>query len=92
MGPRSYLRAGQHMNAYDGSLGLGGNVRTASWLGTSDPGPRTWRSIGPRFTVSVQTVARSTVGAAGFSRKMPIEIAARTKATAATIIVWRRRF
>ena len=35
--------------------------------GTSVPGPRTDRSISPRFTVSCQTVARSTVGAAGFS-------------------------
>ena len=36
--------------------------------GTSVPRPRTWRTIGPRFTVSSQTVARSTVGAAGFRR------------------------
>ena len=28
---------------------------------------RTWRTIGPRFTVSVQMVERSTGGAAGFS-------------------------
>ena len=35
--------------------------------GTSVPGPRTERSISPRFTVSCHTVARSTVGAAGFS-------------------------
>jgi hypothetical protein len=35
--------------------------------GTNVPSPRTSRSIGPRFTVSVHTVARSTLGAAGFS-------------------------
>src|SRR5580765_4157971 len=35
--------------------------------GTSVPGPRTERSISPRFTTSCHTVARSTVGAAGFS-------------------------
>ena len=34
--------------------------------GTSVPKPRTSRSIGPRFTESIHTVARSTVGAAGF--------------------------
>ncbi len=37
----------------------------------SEPSPRTWRSIEPRFTVSVQMVARSTLGAAGFSRATP---------------------
>ena len=42
--------------------------------GTSVPEPRTWRSIGPRFTVSIQTTARSTVGAAGFSRETPSEM------------------
>src|ERR1035438_2068905 len=40
--------------------------------GTNDPvDPRTWRIIGPRFTVSGQMVERSTVGAAGFSRATP---------------------
>ena len=39
--------------------------------GTSVPRPRTSRSIGPRLTVSIQTVARSTLGAAGFSRDTP---------------------
>ena len=43
--------------------------RTASWLGISVPSPRTWRSMDPRFTVSVHTVPRSTEGAAGFSRE-----------------------
>ena len=37
--------------------------------GTSVPRPRTWRSIGPRFTVSIQTEERSTLGAAGFKRE-----------------------
>ncbi len=36
--------------------------------GTSVPEPRTWRSISPRLTVSIHTVARSTDGAAGLSR------------------------
>ncbi len=36
--------------------------------GTRVPGPRTCRSISPRFTVSRQTVAASTLGAAGSSR------------------------
>ena len=37
--------------------------------GTSVPRPRTWRTIGPRFTVSIQTVERSTLGTAGLSRE-----------------------
>ena len=37
--------------------------------GTRVPRPRTWRSIGPRFTVSIQTAERSTLGAAGFNRE-----------------------
>src|SRR5207237_6283299 len=36
--------------------------------GTNVPRPRTWRTIGPRFTVSIQTLERSTLGAAGFNR------------------------
>ncbi len=35
--------------------------------GTSVPVPRTWRTMGPRFTTSGQSVALSTEGAAGFS-------------------------
>ena len=42
--------------------------------GTSVPEPRTWRSIEPRFTASIQTTARSTVGAAGFSFETPSEM------------------
>ncbi len=44
--------------------------------GTSVPDPRTCRIIGPRFTVSIQTVARSTPGAAGLSRETPNEMPA----------------
>src|SRR5438477_13099318 len=39
--------------------------------GTSVPSPRTSRSIGPRFASSVQTVALSTVGAAGRNLESP---------------------
>jgi hypothetical protein len=36
---------------------------------TSLPTPRTWQGIDPRLTVSIQTLARSTVGAAGGRRQ-----------------------
>src|SRR5438876_2623889 len=36
--------------------------------GTNVPRPRTWRTIGPLFTVAIQTLDRSTLGAAGFNR------------------------
>src|ERR1700747_2698414 len=39
--------------------------------GTKVPRPRTSRNIGPRFTSSVHTAARSTVGAAGRSLERP---------------------
>ena len=39
--------------------------------GVSVPRPRTWRTIGPRSTLAGHTTARSTVGAAGFSRDKP---------------------
>ena len=45
--------------------------------GTRVPVPRTSRSIGPRFTVSVQSVARSTVGAAGLRWPKPTVAATR---------------
>ena len=45
--------------------------------GTSVPLPRTWRSISPRFTVSIQTEDFSTDGAAGWSRDNPNVIDAR---------------
>ncbi|MEJ7607329.1 MAG: hypothetical protein WKF37_13955 [Bryobacteraceae bacterium] len=37
--------------------------------------------MGPRLTVSVQTVARSTVGAAGFSRESPQVISGTAQST-----------
>ena len=40
-------------------------------FGTSVPGPRTSRSISPRFTVSSHTLERSTLGAAGPSFASP---------------------
>ena len=39
--------------------------------GTSVPGPFTWRSIGPRLTVSIHTPLFSTDGAAGLTRVTP---------------------
>src|SRR5580700_7925298 len=66
--------------------------RTDSWLGTSDPSPRTCRNIGPRFTVSVQTVPRSTVGAAGFSRITATDTVATARTTTVPMIACRRRF
>ncbi len=41
------------------------------------PGPRTSRTIGPSLTVSVHTVPRSTLGAAGRSRERPTVTASR---------------
>src|SRR5262252_7460943 len=46
----------------------------------------------PRFTVSVQMVARSTDGAAGLSRATPTVSATRIMTPAAPQIIWRRRF
>ena len=65
--------------------------RTSS--GTSEPGPRTWRSIGPRLTVSIQTVSFATVGAAGSSLDNP-KVTSETTAIAATMRMFRliRRF
>src|SRR5215475_14270118 len=48
---------------------VAGIHRTSS--GTRVPTPCTCRSISPRLTVSTQTVARSTDGAAGFNRLNP---------------------
>ena len=39
--------------------------------GTSVPGPRTSISSGPRWTESIQTAARSTLGAAGLRLRRP---------------------
>ena len=59
-----------------------GSQRRASSTGTSVPRPRTWRSIAPRFTVSTQTVARSTDGAAGLRRDSATETPTTSTATA----------
>ncbi len=56
-----------------------GTQRRASSTGTSVPRPRTWRSIDPRLTVSTQTVARSTVGAAGLRRASTTDTKATTR-------------
>src|ERR1700680_1675600 len=69
-----------------------GICRTASCEGTRDPTPRTWRSIDPRFTVSVQTVPRSTVGAAGRSRYTATVTAATATMTTADTAICRLRF
>src|SRR5437867_2267992 len=42
--------------------------------GTRVPRPRTWRTIGPRLTVSTQTVERSTLGTAGFKRAVRFSV------------------
>ena len=39
--------------------------------GTSVPRPRTWRTIGPRLTVSITTADAVDRGAAGFRRDTP---------------------
>ena len=66
------LRAGPQHDAFDPARGRRGDP--ADVFGTSVPEPRTWRSIEPRLTVSIQTAARSTVGAAGCSRETPMVI------------------
>ena len=66
--------------------------RIASSRGTRVPRPRTWRTMGPRFTVSVQTVERSTLGAAGFSRITRNVTAARTTTPTAIVTICRLRF
>jgi len=57
--------------------------------GTSVPDPRTCRSIGPRLTVPIQIVERSTDGAAGFSRDTPTEITVMTMSAATPYRIWR---
>ena len=59
--------------------------------GTSVPRPRTWRTIGPRFTSSIQTV-ESTVGAAGRRRERPSETSEDGGGGAAPIRMRRRFF
>src|SRR5882724_5541927 len=60
--------------------------------GTSVPSPRTCRTIGPRLTVSIQTVDRSTLGTAGFKREIAIVARISPSADAATIMMRRLRF
>src|SRR5882724_2340468 len=60
--------------------------------GTSVPSPRTCRTIGPRLTVSTQTVERSTLGTAGFKREIAIVARIKPSADAAMIIIRRLRF
>ena len=60
--------------------------------GTSVPRPRTWRTIGPRFTVSGQTVPASTVGAAGLSRESPTLTRLTTRRPAVANAICRIRF
>ncbi len=56
---------------------------------TSVPKPRTSRTMGPRFTVSLHTVAASTEGAAGFSRESP-QVMSGMAATRSTMYTIRR--
>src|SRR5438034_7307253 len=60
--------------------------------GTSVPRPRTSGTIGPRLTVSTQTVERSTLGTAGFKREIAIVARIKPSADAAMIIMRRLRF
>ena len=60
--------------------------------GTSVPGPRTWRSIEPRLTVSGHTDPSSTVGAAGFSCARPTVTSTSTSRPATAKMVRRMRF
>jgi hypothetical protein len=65
--------------------------RTAESIGTRVPEPRTWRSIEPRWTVSIQTVWRSTVGAAGFSFDRPRVISPMASTAPMAMKMLRRR-
>ncbi len=47
------------------------------------------RVIGPRLTVSIQTVARSTPGAAGRSLDTPTEISTIARRPAMPYMIWR---
>src|SRR5206468_11127885 len=60
--------------------------------GTRVPRPRTCRTIGPRLTVSTQTVERSTLGTAGFKREIAIVARIKPNADAAMIMMRRLRF
>jgi len=69
-----------------------GICKTDSCDGTSEPIPRTCRNIGPRFTESVQTVPRSTEGAAGRSRYTSMVNVAIARAITVPAAIWRFRF
>src|SRR5439155_26800914 len=60
--------------------------------GRSVPRPRTCRAIGPRLTVSTQTVDRSTLGTAGFKREIAIVAKINPSADPAMIMMGRLRF
>src|SRR3984885_11432967 len=66
--------------------------RILSSLGTSVPNPRTCTIIGPRLTVSGQTVLASIVGAAGFNRYTAAAAAATAISPIAPITICRRNF
>ena len=72
--------AGLTVSAFTGAPGLTSTRSTRAlvlaaihWIssGTSVPCPSTSRTMGPRRTVSIQTVPRSTLGAAGRSCRRP---------------------
>src|SRR5262245_43685011 len=60
--------------------------------GTRVPRPRTCRTIGPRLTVSGQTTAISTVGAAGFRRESPSVIRPTAARATTAQVICRIRF
>src|SRR5262249_34608861 len=60
--------------------------------GTRVPRPRTCRTIGPRLTVSTQTVDLSTLGTAGFKREIAIVARINPNTDAAMIMIRRLRF
>ena len=59
--------------------------------GTSVPRPRTCRTIGPRFTVSMTTAERATVGAAGLRRDTPRVVTRMKSAAPPPMASWRVR-
>src|SRR5262245_43262014 len=56
------------------------------------PSPRTCRTIGPRLTVSTQTVDRSTLGTAGLKREIAIVARIKPSTDPAMIMMRRLRF
>ena len=61
-----HLRARTDDNFFDAAFGVRRNPSNLFRNERSEP--RTCRTIGPRFTVSIHTVERSTLGTAGFKR------------------------